>query len=105
MKKTRRSFSSSEKAAIVKRHLVERVPVSDLCDEYQLQPTPKSSSSESAKTVSRYASGLPGSSNAAAASSKPLCQKTVPVVVWQPRITTPASNRLTASRTSRSALL
>ena len=39
MKKTRRSFSSSEKAAIVKRHLVEGVPVSDLCDEYQLQPT------------------------------------------------------------------
>jgi transposase len=39
MKKTRRSFSSSEKAAIVKRHLVEGVPVSDLCDEYRLQPT------------------------------------------------------------------
>jgi transposase-like protein len=34
MKKTRRSFSSVEKAAIVKRHLVEGVPVSDLCDEY-----------------------------------------------------------------------
>ena len=39
MKKTRRSFSSSEKGAIVKRHLVDGVPVSDLCDEYQLQPT------------------------------------------------------------------
>lgn len=39
MKKTRRSFSSAEKAAIVKRHLVDSVPVSDLCDEYQLQPT------------------------------------------------------------------
>ena len=39
MKKTRRSFSSVEKAAIVKRHLVEEVPVSDLCDEYQLHPT------------------------------------------------------------------
>ena len=40
MKKTRRSFSSSEKAAIVKRHLVEGVPVSDLGDEYRWQPTP-----------------------------------------------------------------
>ena len=39
MKKTRRSVSSSENGAIVKRHLVEAVPVSDRCDEYQLQPT------------------------------------------------------------------
>ena len=43
MKKTRRSFSSSELAAIVKRHLGDGVPVSDLCDEYQLQPTQISS--------------------------------------------------------------
>ena len=28
-----------EKVAILKRHLVERVPVSDLCDQYHLQPT------------------------------------------------------------------
>jgi len=39
MKKIRRSFGSVEKAALVKRHLVEGVPVLDLCDEYQLQPT------------------------------------------------------------------
>jgi transposase-like protein len=35
----RRHFSAPEKAAIVKRHVIDRVPVSDLCDEYGLQPT------------------------------------------------------------------
>lgn len=35
----RRHFSAQEKAAIVKRHVVDRVPVSDLCDELGLQPT------------------------------------------------------------------
>ena len=28
-----------EKVAILKRHLVDQVPVSDLCDQYNLQPT------------------------------------------------------------------
>lgn len=35
----RRFFSPEEKVAIVRRHLLENVPVSDLCDEYQIQPT------------------------------------------------------------------
>ena len=39
MTKARRHFSSPEKAAVVRRHLIEKVPVSDLCDEYGLQPT------------------------------------------------------------------
>jgi transposase-like protein len=39
MGKSRRHFSAAEKAAIVKRHLIDRVAVSDLCDEYGLQPT------------------------------------------------------------------
>lgn len=39
MTKRRRHFSSQEKAQIVKRHVIDRVPVSDLCDEYGLQPT------------------------------------------------------------------
>ena len=37
-KAARRKFQDSEKVAILKRHLVERVPVSDLCDEYKLYP-------------------------------------------------------------------
>ena len=39
MTRQRRRFTSAEKAAIVRRHLVDKVPVSDLCDELGLQPT------------------------------------------------------------------
>lgn len=39
MSQRRRHFTAEEKAAIVRRHLVDRVAVSDLCDEYGLQPT------------------------------------------------------------------
>jgi transposase len=35
---TRRVFTAEQKAAILKRHLIEKVQVSDLCDEYQLSP-------------------------------------------------------------------
>ena len=37
--KQRRQFTPSQKAAIVKRHLVDGVAVSALCDEYDLKPT------------------------------------------------------------------
>lgn len=32
----RRHFTPEQKAAIVKRHLVDKVPLSDLCDQYQI---------------------------------------------------------------------
>ena len=38
MRKARHNYTPAEKVLILKRHLVERVAVSDLCDEYQLQP-------------------------------------------------------------------
>lgn len=38
MRKKRYNYTPEEKVLILKRHLVERVAVSDLCDEYQLQP-------------------------------------------------------------------
>ena len=38
LKTARRKFQDSEKVAILKRHLVEKVPVSDLCDEHKLYP-------------------------------------------------------------------
>jgi transposase-like protein len=38
MNKTRRHFADHEKVAILKRHLVDKVPVSDLCDELALHP-------------------------------------------------------------------
>lgn len=39
MKKRRYNYRPEEKVAILKRHLVDKVPVSDLCDQYNLQPT------------------------------------------------------------------
>lgn len=35
----KRSFSPEDKVAIVRRHLVENVSVSDLCDELGIKPT------------------------------------------------------------------
>jgi transposase-like protein len=39
MKKKRKNYLSEEIVAILKRHLIDKVPVSDLCDEYSLHPT------------------------------------------------------------------
>ncbi len=38
-KRQRRRFSPDDKAAILRRHLSDKVPVSDLCEEYKLQPS------------------------------------------------------------------
>jgi len=34
----RKKFSASDKVAILRRHLLDKVPVSDLCDELGLNP-------------------------------------------------------------------
>ena len=39
MKKQRKHYTPREKVAILRRHLVEKEPVSDLCDTLQLRPT------------------------------------------------------------------
>ena len=39
MSKQRRSFSAQEKVAILRRHLLDGVAVSDVCDEHGLNPT------------------------------------------------------------------
>ncbi len=38
-KKTRKHPGAQEKAAILRLHLLERIPVSDLCDRYDIHPT------------------------------------------------------------------
>jgi transposase len=38
-KRSRRHFTTEQKVAILKRHMVDKVPVSDLCDEENLQPS------------------------------------------------------------------
>ncbi len=39
MKRTRTSYTGKEKVAIVRKHLLEGVPVSDLCEEHGIHPT------------------------------------------------------------------
>ena len=38
MSTQRRRFSTDQKATILKRYLVDKVPISDLCDEYGIKP-------------------------------------------------------------------
>jgi transposase-like protein len=38
MNKQRRHFAGTEKVAILKRHLIDKIPISDLCDELGLYP-------------------------------------------------------------------
>ena len=39
MKNGRRKFTGEEKMAVLRRHLIEKVPVSDVCDEVGIHPT------------------------------------------------------------------
>jgi transposase len=38
-KRQRRHFTPEQKAEHLRRHLVEKIPVSDICNELKLQPT------------------------------------------------------------------
>ena len=38
MRRPRKNSTPVEKAATLRRHLIDCVPVSDLCDEHQLSP-------------------------------------------------------------------
>jgi len=39
MPKERRHFTGAEKLAILRQHLIDKVPISDLCEKHDLQPT------------------------------------------------------------------
>src|SRR5690349_14254737 len=39
MKKQRKHYTPEEKVAIPRRHLLEQVPISELCDKHGLEPT------------------------------------------------------------------
>jgi transposase len=39
MKKKRKHYTAEEKVAVPRRHLLDKVPVSDLCEELSLKPT------------------------------------------------------------------
>jgi transposase-like protein len=38
-RKPRRNFTTEQKVAILRRHFVDKVAISDLCTEYELQPS------------------------------------------------------------------
>jgi transposase-like protein len=38
-KKSRRKYTPEQKVIILKKHLVENIPVSDICDQHGLNPT------------------------------------------------------------------
>lgn len=37
--KTRKHYTPTEKISILRKHLLEKRPISEICDEYKLQPT------------------------------------------------------------------
>ena len=39
MRKSRKNYTPVEKVAILRRHLIDHVPVSYICDEHRLSPT------------------------------------------------------------------
>jgi transposase len=39
MKKQRKHYTPEEKVAILRRHLLEQVPISEVCDKHGLRPT------------------------------------------------------------------
>jgi transposase len=39
MKRTRKQFTAQEKMVLLRRHLIDTVPVSTVCEEAKLQPT------------------------------------------------------------------
>jgi transposase-like protein len=39
MPRERRNFSGAEKIAILREHLIEKVPISQVCDQHGIQPT------------------------------------------------------------------
>ena len=39
MRKPRKDYTPVEKIAVLRRHLIDHVPISSLCDEYKISPT------------------------------------------------------------------
>ena len=39
MSRTRKNYTAAEKLTLLRRHLIDKVPVSTVCDEARLQPT------------------------------------------------------------------
>jgi transposase-like protein len=56
MKKQRKQYAPEEKVAILRRHFLEKEPISKLCDEVGLQPTVFYACRRSSSTTGRLPS-------------------------------------------------
>ncbi len=39
MKKRRNNYTAEKKVTIIKRHVIDKIPVSNICDQYNMQST------------------------------------------------------------------
>ena len=39
MPRKRKNYTAEEKVSLLRRHLIDKIPISDICEEYSLQPT------------------------------------------------------------------
>ena len=74
MSTPRRRFGKDRKATILKRYLVDKVPISDLCDEYGIKPNQiyawQQTLFEHAEAAFQEAAGGRGASRASAQEEK-----------------------------------
>ena len=86
-KKTRRHFTPEQKAAIVRRHMVDKVPISDLCDEYGLQPSVLHGwHKQAADNLERLFENLQGGDRARAARAGELARKDQQIAALEARL-------------------
>jgi transposase len=75
-KKTRRHYTTEQKVAILKRHMVDKVPVSDLCNELELQPSVFYQWQRQVLENLAAAFGTPAATNGASKREKELATRT-----------------------------
>jgi transposase len=83
----RRHFTADQKAAIVRRHMVDKVPVSDLCDEYGIQPSVLHSwHKQAADNLAKVFDSLKGGDRARAAREGELARKDQQIAALEARL-------------------
>ena len=86
--KKRRRFTPEQKAEIVRRHMVDKVPVSDLCDEYGLQPSVFHTwHKQAADNLDKLFESLKGGKRAQAARAGELARKDQQIAELEARLT------------------
>ncbi|PRP92116.1 transposase [Enhygromyxa salina] len=83
----RRHCTAEQKAAIVRRHMVDKVPVSDLCDEHGIQPSVLHAwHKQVADNLAKVFDSLEGGDRARAARDGELVRKDQQIAALEARI-------------------